>query len=108
MHLSGVHETTPVCLSFSSALNGQADTQKGSRKCMHCRFTKVFSDDSLPVPLYSLMMFLVWAFKSLGAWWIESSVVSGARLLAWAQATTHDLHPIHRVESYNIPTALGG
>src|ERR1035438_7857638 len=108
MHLSGVQETTPVCLFFSSALNGQAATQKGSRQCMHCLFTNAYSAESFPVPLYSLMMFLVWALRSLGAWWIESSVVSGASPLASAQATTQDLHPIQRVESYNMPTAFGG
>src|SRR5664279_6630920 len=38
------------------------------RQCMHWRFTKAYSLASLPVPLYSLMMFLVCAFRSLGAW----------------------------------------
>src|SRR5664279_49437 len=108
MHLSGVQETTPVCLFFSSALNGHAATQNGSRQCMHCRFTNAYSAESFPVPLYSLMMFLVWALRSLGAWWMESSVVSGSSPLASAQATTHDLHPMQRVESYNMPTAFGG
>src|SRR5664279_1052117 len=99
MHLSAVQPTTPVSLSFSSAWNGQAATQKGSRQCMHWRLTNAYSFASLPVPLYSLMMFLVCALRSLGAWWMESSVVSGSSPFASAQATTHDLHPIHFVES---------
>src|SRR3974390_2285626 len=108
MQRSGVHDTSPVCGSFSSALNGQAAAQKGSRQCMHWRLTNAYSLALAPSPLYSLMMFLVWALRSLGAWWMESRVVSGTRLLACAQATTHDLHPMHLVESYNMPTALGG
>src|SRR6185312_13488741 len=108
MHLSAVHDTTPLTLFFSSAWNGQAATQKGSTQCMHWRFTKANVPPSPSFGLYSLMMFLVNEFRSFGAWCSESTRVSGSSPLASAHATTHDLQPMHFVESYNIPTASRG
>ena len=46
-----------------------------------------------------MMMFLVNEFRSFGDWCKESTRVSGERLLALAQATTHDLQPMHLVAS---------
>src|SRR3954465_11340301 len=98
MHFSASHPTPPFTGFLASAWKGHAATQKGSRQCMHCRFTKEYG----PCPsggVYSLMMFLVNEFRSFGDWCKGSTRVSGERSFALAHATTHDLQPMHLVAS---------
>src|SRR5215472_12158232 len=79
----------PVTASFDSAWNG-------------------YGPLSPAAGVYSLMMFLVNELRSTGDWCSGSSRVSGVKPFAFAQATTHDLHPTHRVASYSMPTASRG
>src|SRR5512134_2074938 len=83
------------------------EAQAGSTQCMHWAFMKEVRPSS---PLYSLMMFFVFAFRSSGASYMAPRVVpvSGGIPLASLHFTTHAWQPMHRVASYSSPTASGG
>src|SRR5512140_1088892 len=83
------------------------EAQAGSTQCMHWAFMKEERPSS---PLYSLMMFLVFAFRSSGASYMDPRgvPVSGGIPLASLHFTTHAWQPMHRVASYSSPTASGG
>src|SRR5581483_11617931 len=98
MHLAPFRETTPLSGFLVSAKKEHPATQVGSTQCMHCCFTYDQRDPS--AGLYSLMMFLVKALRSAGAWCRPPlRLVSGVRLFASAQAATQDLQPMQRVVS---------
>src|SRR3954468_14618563 len=100
MHFFEFQETMPFSGFLVSAKKEQPATQVGSTQCMHCCFT--YDQRPPSAGLYNLCMFLLKEFRSGGAWCSPSlRLVSGASLLASAQAATHDLQPTQRVVSYN-------
>src|SRR5512140_2605511 len=83
------------------------EAQAGSTQCMHWAFMKEVRPSS---PLYSLMMFFVFEFRSSGASYMAPRSVpeSGGIPFASLHFTTHAWQPMHRVASYSSPTASGG
>src|SRR5512140_1018682 len=83
------------------------EAQAGSTQCMHWAFMKAVRPSS---PLYSLMMFFVFEFRSSGASYMAPRGVpaSGGIPLASLHFTTHAWQPMHRVASYSSPTASAG
>ncbi len=100
MHLSPSQVTGPS-LVLAIAFTRHAAAQAGCQQCMHCLLTKTSPFSVLKrfttVYCFSLVSLVFSSALSL--------FTSGTKLpFATEQATSQDLHPIHRVVSHNTPT----
>src|SRR5688572_16103809 len=101
MQRDGSHSTMPY-FPFVSALKGHPETHAGSRQCMHCFLT----NDVVSPSRASMMMFLVWALRSVGICHRPPlRRVSGINPLAVVHAATQALQPMQTVASYSMATA---